>query len=317
MSRLWIRADANPAIGLGHVMRTLSLAEEAAARGIPVTYASVTGDLVRGIAADRSVDLHELADPQDRSWTTRVGGDDIVVFDGYHLGEQDHDGVRSRRARVAVVDDDGRRDLGADVIINPNLVSADLYAGLGSIVLVGPAHALVRREFQVRRRSREPGTELLLVTLGGADTAGAAPLVLQAVEQSPFRSVTVLLGPAARELDIPLPPKVRPLRTRDVAATFDTADAVLAAAGSTTWELLTMGLPVALVQTAPNQVAVGEPAAMRGAALFGGEVAAGSTRLHGILARLGRPTTQRSLMQSGMALVDGLGAARVLDALRA
>ena len=101
----------------------------------------------------------------------------------------------------------------------------------------------------------------------------------------------------------------------DVAAIFAGADAAVAAAGTTTWELLTVGVPTALVQVADNQrhvMAITD----QGCALSAGGVDGLETRLPSVLARLANPAEQRRLSAAATGRgPDGLGAGRVVAAL--
>ena len=76
-----------------------------------------------------------------------------------------------------------------------------------------------------------------------------------------------------------------------------------------------MGVPTALVQVADNQRHVMCAATQEGAALAIGPPTELATNLTPTLARLADPKEQRALSEAGMALVDGGGPARVLDAL--
>jgi spore coat polysaccharide biosynthesis predicted glycosyltransferase SpsG len=100
-----------------------------------------------------------------------------------------------------------------------------------------------------------------------------------------------------------------------VADVFDEADAAISAAGSTTWELLCMGVPTALVQVADNQAGVVRTARATGAALVIGTPSDAAATLPGALDELTDLDRQRSLSDAALRTVDGLGASRVVDAL--
>lgn len=316
-TRLWLRADGSASIGLGHVMRSLAIAEHA--RDVHLSPRFVLGgapstcELVedRGFAATYVKD--------DSSWVEGVGTEDVVVFDGYHFDADLMRRAARRAARVGAVDDSEGGDFPVDVLLNQNPVP-DLHYTLnkGGVALVGPEYALVREEFLAHRRDR--GNDLprtLLVTMGGSDVQGLTRTVIdRANERAAFDRVLVVVGPAA---DVP----VKRLRQAvdvvrapsDVAGTFATADAAISAAGSTTWELLAIGMPTALVQVADNQRFIGPGVARHGAAIFLG----GATDLPDVLAeatvRLAEPEERRRLSTKALALVDGHGAARFLRQL--
>lgn len=312
IDRLIVRADASPQVGLGHIMRSLALVEEAQDRAVDVQVVSrseTAADVLEG-----RVPVLVVAD-EDR-WRRDLQPSDVVLFDGYRFGPDDHQAVRSCGARVAAVDDLGSGDYPVDVLINQNLPTDLRYEALETTrVLVGPQYALVRREFRQCRRPRGEAGEPLLVTMGGSDAAGLTlPVVRMCLEDGPFERAIVLLGPLASGPD--LPDNVEVVHGPDtVADVFDRCDAAISAAGATTWELLCMGVPCALVQVADNQRHIGRPVAERGAALFAGGLPLDKARLHGTIRSLNERETRQDLSHRALELVDGLGAQRVLDAL--
>lgn len=316
--RLWLRADGSAAMGLGHVMRLLALAERARDQDINPCFvvggSQVARDIVvgRGFAAVAAVD-------GSRSWLDEIGRDDLVIFDGYQF-ELDLLRAAGRRAsRVAAVDDFEDGDFPVDVLLNQNPVPAPKYTvNPDGVVLIGPRYALVRQEFLEYRRDRSSdpaGT--LLITMGGSDVAGLARVALQhPTWPAYFERMLVVVGPAA---DLPaedLPSKAEVVRSpADVAGTFAAGDAAISAAGSTTWELLAMGLPTALVQVVDNQRHIGPGVAREEAALFLGDHESFASAFGGAVRRLAEPTERKRLSTNALALVDGHGADRLLQAL--
>jgi spore coat polysaccharide biosynthesis predicted glycosyltransferase SpsG len=172
---------------------------------------------------------------------------------------------------------------------------------------------LVRREFLPYRRPRGAAAGTLLVTLGGSDAGGFTETVLGAVAESvapAFGRVVLLVGPAAPEP--PAGAGVEVVRDpADVAAVLDRADAAVSAAGSTTWELLCLGVPCALLEVAPNQRMLLATVERAGAALTARSVA----DLPTAAARLRDAGVRAALGERARATVDGRGAARVVDEL--
>jgi spore coat polysaccharide biosynthesis predicted glycosyltransferase SpsG len=257
--------------------------------------------------------------PDDFDWLSNVARGDVTLFDGYDFGPEHFAAAAKTGARVAVIDDFGRGQFDVDVLVNPNPVAeVDYDTPASATVLHGPQYALVRRAFLRYRRLRADRAGVLLVSMGGSDAAGVTALVLDALASPPpFERVLLVVGPGARGLatsqfgpwlDVRRDPD-------DVAATFDEADAAVIAAGTTTWELLGMGVPTALVQVADNQHDAMRAATHEGAAIAIGPPTALAANLTPTLARLADPREQRALSTSGMALIDGSGPARVLDAL--
>jgi spore coat polysaccharide biosynthesis predicted glycosyltransferase SpsG/RimJ/RimL family protein N-acetyltransferase len=231
-----------------------------------------------------------------------------VVIDGYRLTAL-QEAVKGAGHRLLLVDDHASagRYL-ADVILDQNLdVEASSYAdpAPGAGLLLGPRYALLRREFReadrTRPRAGEAGT--LLVALGGSPPAGARALVDTALADPPLSALSV------SHLE----------ETPAVAAAMVAADLAFAAAGVTAWELCCMGVPAVLTSVADNQLPVARALAARGIAHDLGPLAAATAGdLVAALVELARDRERRAEMAaSGLALVDGQGARRVVSRLRA
>ena len=113
---------------------------------------------------------------------------------------------------------------------------------------------------------------------------------------------------------------LRSVSPGEVAAVLAGVDVALGAAGSTSWELACLGVPMLLVEVADNQRAVIAPLAACGAAWALGaarELTAGALAdALGRLAAAGEPA-RRAMAEAGARLVDGEGARRVAAALAA
>jgi spore coat polysaccharide biosynthesis predicted glycosyltransferase SpsG len=307
-----VRADGAAEIGLGHVMRSLALADEARETGADVAYVMADDPVACTIVERHGYPVERVRGPDDGTWLAALGAGDHVVVDGYaFLTNGIVTAARARGAFVVVVDDHDGGDVEADLVVNPNAADRRRYPNAAQ-ALCGPAYALVRAEFRAHRRVRaHDAAGTLLVTIGGSDATGITEPVLDAIAgDGAFERVVLVVGPAAPE------PKVRPwlevVRTpADVAAAFDVADAALSAAGSTTWELLCMGVPCALVEVAPNQRMVAMTAARHGAAFVAPTVDEVATMVRD----LASPKVRATLSERALATVDGLGAGRVVAAI--
>jgi spore coat polysaccharide biosynthesis predicted glycosyltransferase SpsG len=314
--RLWLRPQFSRETGLGHLMRAVAVAEAAGARGIEVTFVpyGATGDLA-GLPGRYGFATAGGGD----GWLDGVVPGDAVLFDGYGFTATDHLAAAARRARVGAVDDFGTGRFAVDVLVNPNAVEGPSYdTPPGASVLVGPRFAMVRSGFAARRRLRAGGRSRLVVVPGGSDATGLTPTLVDLLRRDRrFDRVLLLRGPAAPAVE-EAPDDADWLTVvhdpADVPAVFDEADAAMAAAGTTTWELLSMGVPTALVQIAENQRHVIAVTA-QGCALSLGRPDELPARLPAVLDLLADAGEQRRLSAAALAVVDGRGAARVVAAL--
>ena len=212
MNTLLLRADGNPRIGLGHVMRLLALAE--ILRGqfrrrvfvIQEPAAAVRALLRAG--CDEVVEMPAMPAAGEPAWLRQhvLQPTDVLVLDGYDFGTTYQEGVRAAVARLVCLDDLHTFPMLADLVINPaGGVAAGAYElrQPGARLLAGPAYAPLRPAFREAAQqpdrpdqpASDPGTVLLC--LGGADPThqtqrvAAALLLLPAV-----RRVHVVVGSA-------------------------------------------------------------------------------------------------------------------------
>lgn len=298
-------------------MRTLALAQEARSRGIAVEYVILENELVRLALERRGFAAHLLHQASESAWPESLSGNNAIVFDGYHFDDEDFRPARATGARLGVIDDGPGRGLLADAVLNQSALRASYEVPEGATVLVGPAHALIREEFRVRRRERPSGTNRLGLMLGGSDVSGLSTILVGLLgEGHPFHEVVLFEGPAAKRWTGESPPWLSIVRDPvDIGEALDSLDAVVSTAGVSTWELLAMGLPAALVLVAENQRPVIESVLATEAALVVGEAKDVEHRLRSVVHELAQAPVQEKLNQAGLQLVDGRGVERFLSAL--
>ena len=338
---LLLRADAGRAIGTGHVMRCLALAQacQGAGRGVALATAAETPALEARLRSEgvEVVRLSALAGSADDAAETaalaRRLGAPWVGLDGYHYAADFRRQLKDAGLALLVIDDLGMNGPShADVVLNQNLYAdAGLYPGCEATtrLLLGTRYALLRREFLAwqpwQRRTAERAAKVL-VTLGGSDPENATLKVVQALRRLDHLDLEaqILVGaasPHAARLKEALPPSGR-LRLLTDAANMPElmawADVAVSAGGSTCWELAYLGLPNVVLVLAENQRRVAEGLEARGVAVNLGHHAAVSDRelADALGALIGDPRRRQAMNERGRQIVDGRGAERVLSALK-
>ena len=328
---LLIRADASTAIGTGHIMRTLALAQEWRRGGGDVIFAvAMLPETLRAriqIEKCRIVEITaERGSAEDATQTCGAAAG-LIVADGYAFDGTYQDALRAGGARVLLLDDYGHAQrYSADFVLNQNAgAEAALYEKrrAETELLLGPRYALLRREFiefGPPPRASAPARKLL-VTIGGSDPANVTRKVLDALEFLDADLQTrVIAGAANPHLD-ELRGTVQRFGDRveilasvaDMPAQMAWADCAVSAAGGTCWELLFMGLPAALLTVIDNQRGIARALAAAGAALdLGWHTDAGPRRIaDGLRGLLAAPERLADMSRRGRDIVDGEGAARV------
>lgn len=325
--RILFVVDAGPAIGGGHVMRSLTLARAFEARG--AAFAFVGPPALAGFLDAFAPDAPRIA-AEDLAAATVREAFDGVVFDHYGLSAPDHRAMAQDRPAL-VVDDLANRPLGADILVDAGLgrTAADY---LGRVpencrLLLGPDYAAVRPEFAALRDPalawRGEPVQRVLIAMGLTDVGGITGRVLERVRpRLNDVGIDIVLGAGAPSLAGLAKIARRDTRlllhvdTPHMARLTAEADIGIGAPGSSTWERCVVGLPSILVILAENQRPNAQAMADREAALVL-ELAAPDfdESLDRAIWRLMRDADlRRSLARRSAEMCDGLGAGRVAEA---
>lgn len=335
MPHLLLRTDATVAMGTGHVMRSLALAQSWMDAGGSATFAMA--DATPSVEARlrlEPLNLVRLAVPpgsdEDASQTVelaRAENCDWVVVDGYQFSSQYQSALRQAGIKVLFIDDNGEAaPYSADLILNQNLhASEDLYRRREPYtrLLLGPRYVLLRREFSFWRKRKYEVPERarrVLITMGGSDPENVTEQVLGVLLEEPDLELTVVVGgsnPHLASLEALAKRAKHPVRllkdVPDMPSLMVWADLAVAGAGTTSWELCMMGLPAALCVLAPNQEKIASELARRGIAADLNYVQKIPRRkTQEVLRELLRSQERRSNMSIvGRQIVDSRGGERV------
>jgi len=323
-----VLCEAASATGLGHLVRSLALVAELVRRGEPVQVA-LREDAVPD-AADRV--RAAGAEPVTGSWEDladavagRPGRARSVVVDSYRTDHvflrSLHRSCRTSGSTLLVMEDTGRLDPPADVVLNSSAALPPPRYG-APLVLRGPRFALLRPEFARLREEALATVSLLpevpaevLVVFGGSDVAGRAGLAAQAAAAAfPRARVRVVTSRPPR--DLPANVEVLGPRAR-IWEDFQRADLVVTAAGSTVFELCCLARPAAALAVADNQVPNYDALVSAGQMIGLGR--SPEAPVEELISNLRGATTGRGALRAIAAaastVTDGLGAARVAEAL--
>ncbi|HEX2210470.1 MAG TPA: UDP-2,4-diacetamido-2,4,6-trideoxy-beta-L-altropyranose hydrolase [Longimicrobium sp.] len=339
---LVVRADATPAVGAGHFMRCLALAEGCVARGGDATFVTRCGSealLARAKAAGVIVDLLPLEGSVEEEMEALRAAVSRpperrrarwVVLDGYGYGPEYQRAVREMGARTLVLDDTAHQPAyETDVLLNQNLDAThrEYPVQPGTVLLLGTRFALLRREFLpwgVAERPVRRTAERILVTLGGADPGNQTPGVLEGIARAgiSMEEVRVMVGPAnphRAPLEAWIASSDLPVTLLDggprMPEQMAWADLAVSASGSTSWELSFMGVPSILVTAAENQAAIARGLDALGAARSIGAVADPDAIAAAVKELAADREARRTMGARGRELVDGRGVERVLNVL--
>lgn len=334
-----IRADAGPAMGTGHVMRCLTLADELSARGWSVVIASAELPLALEVdVVRRGHSVLRIGRPGDYGAAEASciadqlpGPVDLAIVDHYRIGSGWHEAARAWARSIAAIDDLADRPLSVDLVLNQNLGErTDAYRHLvraGTRLLVGSNYALVRPQFRHARRSaRIPRVDVrrLFVFISGADernvtetaarAAGRVGISTDVVIGAAYPHEAALRRWARNEHGIVLHQNVS-----EMAALMARADLAIGAPSSASWERCCVGLPTVLVTLAENQVRAARALAERRAALSLGwhHDVNEQAIVDGLEELIQNPEQLSAMSNAAAAIADGRGVIRVCGEIEA
>lgn len=338
-----IRTDSSPTIGVGHLLRSLALAEELHARGHRVSLIADLADmawprdraLAGGLVPIAPADLTDGA--AGLVAQAESLGADLVHLDGYHLP-----GVLGTALRAAgmptstLVDGPFGLHQSADLYVDQNLGAVGAPASelpAGAVMLAGLEFVLLRDQVLDRRgvvaTPAPVAVPRLLVVFGGTDPYGGAEAVVDLVVEAGMAVELVVVASRSEVADRlagrPLPAGVS-LELHgavdDLPGLAVGCDAAVSAAGSSVWELLCLGVPTGVVCVVDNQEVGYRAAADSGVVVPVGRLEAlrnqpneRATGREAVVSLLTDVALRQRLQAAGQALVDGAGRGRVADAM--
>jgi len=334
--RFLIRADASQSIGTGHVVRCATLAHQLTAAGHEVRFLCrrQPGDLIGWLEAqglpvaplssgdhDQSADAAlccDLVGPSRFDW---------LIVDHYALDAVWERAMTDTAHRIFAIDDLGRAHA-CDLLLDQNYASPthDLYRAKVPArcqFLFGPEFALVRPAFAALRatslRKSRQRLSRLLVFMGGSDPVDETTKVVSGIALARLADLAldVVIGSsnphrtAVERACEQLPDVALHVQTSEMAALMARADCAIGAAGSTTWERCTLGLPALVTILAENQTQIAEKVAASGGHRLLGRYDDLSSETYVRALKELTPDRLNAMSTAAATLCDGEGAKRV------
>ncbi len=207
------RADGNSRIGLGHVVRSLALAqmlegEFSCVLAIQEPEESLLKQLREVCGEIITLEEQEVTEQEARYLCEQVlEPADIVVLDGYRFGTAYQHRIKNRGCALVCIDDIHAYPFVADAVLNMagGVAKSKYKTAPYTRLLLGPEYALLRPPFlEAARQERElPKDGLrLLLNLGGADPENhTLRLAKELAESKSIHAVEIVVGGAYRHLE--------------------------------------------------------------------------------------------------------------------
>ncbi|MCI9633161.1 MAG: UDP-2,4-diacetamido-2,4,6-trideoxy-beta-L-altropyranose hydrolase [Ruminococcus sp.] len=330
-----IRADGNPKIGMGHIMRCLSFAEALRAQGIEVVFVIAEQDF-QGLIENygyRCIVLKTAYNCMEEELSVFLSVLEqerpiLVVLDSYFVTAKYMRAIKNT-VPLLYIDDQNAFDYPADIVVNYDLGSSKIAYPSGKKYLLGPQYALLRKEFQgLERRSIKERVERILISTGGTDPYH---IMLNCAEYlritTLFPNVTFHLILGTMNQDVVRVQKATSgcsfIELHDhvtnMCSLMMKSDLAISAAGTTLYELCACGLPTVTYILADNQKQSAKDFQEAGLMFCAGDVRYDKQFLDHLFMKLryliDNRDKQKQMARKMQKLVDGNGAKRLTETL--
>jgi len=331
-----IRADGSKDIGVGHIFRTLVLANELKSLGYDVQYLcrnlpgfpekriQQNGFKIKFIPDICSVDdetefIKKFIRTNRKNW---------VVVDHYDIKEDYYYRLKELGLRTMAIDDTGHTKFPVSLLLNQNIGSTPGHycCDARTVQLHGPQYAMLRDVYHQNRQKSSLRTSFkrLLIFMGGGSVEEQLVKILAAVTLSrlsieidvvtggPIETTNRLKGAAAKcgctcyihhDID-------------HLADLMLEADVAICAGGSVCWELASMKIPMIIMPFADNQLRNAQELENQGAAINAGQYQ--SLSEEALASTLTMVTNEKikSMSERVKEICDGKGVKRVAEILQ-
>ena len=265
-NNLFIRVDSSPEIGIGHMMRCLTLAQELKNNFDKIIFLTQkdSGNFIGTIMKNEFEVIFIPTTNNDPNIiknliTAYSENKNFLLIDHYDIDSNFESSLKNIFERIFVIDDLANRKHDCDLLIDQNYYR-DLnqrYEKLiqnGTIILLGPKYAIIRPEFRkINKKAIKKNSQIkkILVSFGGSDPTNECKKALDAlcsIENSKFEIVVVagIYNHKFEQLK-KLYEKYSNIKiyrhVNDLSRLMLNSDLFIGAGGTTTWERFYMGLP--------------------------------------------------------------------------
>lgn len=340
---LAIRVDGNREIGSGHVMRCCAVAHAAGRRGVGVRFlvsdedsaamlkeqgfeSEVVGGDFRRLGAS---DVDPIADAVSSVAACGILVDSYAATDGFLAGLAWV--CCERGAVLAYIDDNFRFEGGhssqpvrlpVDVVVNYGFAAdraayVDTYAETQARLLIGPSFALLRPGFKASSFEVADKVSSILVTTGSTNPDRTLERFASCCRKAvPDAEVHVVVGRSAGFCAPYDEHVVLHHSPRDMRGLMLASDLVVSAAGTTLYELASLGVPTVAVPITENQSANISGWSRLGLGPCISSAGWGDGELVSIVRRLARSRDERAACSERLSRTcDGDGALRIVDSI--
>ena len=197
--KIFFRADGSSTMGLGHIIRSLALADMMKAT-FHTAFATTNDSAFIKEQITGTCNEYHLVKSED-DFRMLLKGDEIAVLDGYHFDSEYQRSIKSRVHKLVTIDDQAEIHFVADLVINPagELIREKYSMEDYTKLAIGLRYALLREDFLSAAKTPRivSKVDTLFICMGGADPFNITVKALEACIAIPFiKKIFVVSGSA-------------------------------------------------------------------------------------------------------------------------
>lgn len=241
-----LRADASELLGMGHVYRTLAMAQELARHRILIA-TNIAMPLGATLLKESPFEVTEVDGDEGFLKLIENIRPDLTILDQLDTKQSYVETIQKSSGRVVTFEDQGSGADAADLLVS------DLYKNLSvpnDRQLTGISNAILAPSFETAAKPQpfKDTANHVLIVFGGTDPAHLTEKALQALAHVRFAgTVSVVLGPGvSRSISLEnygLKGEIH-RNVKFMAALMEEADIAVSSGGRTVTELICLGVPV-------------------------------------------------------------------------
>lgn len=286
MINIGIRADGSANIGMGHIMRCLSLAKGLRSAGYNIYFISKYEDGIAMVEkegfkviqlgeyhfyghgkgffyGDESELFKEAAEVMN---SIRQYSIDLLIIDSYNVTKEYFLDLKPHTKKLGYIDDVNRFVYPVDILINGNIMGEIFHYEKyyeDEVILLGLKYNLIRSEFRgLPQRKVNKEVKDIMITVGGADPYDLSTRLAGAVlsdEELKGLKINIIVGSGfnnKEKLKMLSKDNKKIILHENVSKMSEimlNCDIAISAGGSTLYELCACGTPTLAVIVADNQ----------------------------------------------------------------
>ncbi len=196
MQRVFFRADGNSEIGLGHLIRSIALAQMLKDNFAISFICEEIPESIKKKIEDNGFEFQKIN--SEDGTLKLISNENIVVLDGYEFKTEFQKKTKETGSKLVCLDDLHDKEFVADLIINhaPGIKAESYKAKLSTQFALGTDYALLRPEFisQASKQRVINKVETVFICFGGGDANNFTESTLKIISGFEFKKIIVVTG---------------------------------------------------------------------------------------------------------------------------